>query len=285
MPGTRTSDVGSGLAGRGVAGHRVVVGQRHHVQAGLGGPPHHLGRRVGPVGGAAVHMQIGPHQGAGRRGAGRRGDGAPKGRSRSWPGSRRSRRPIGSRSRTPAVSGHSTTHSQCALDLAGEHRAARGSDRPEREIVLAERDGGGRRRGHQVRPGVHRLQAGQRGAQPEPGFLGDHEHARPGPPIGFGPDRATAQARIPVRSSPAPAKPVTSQPPGSGQGSQTGTSAVRSRPSRPSRDGLKAGSSGCTSPCRSQRQALDQAVGSRRGWPQRGQARPGHDGPRAMLTP
>jgi hypothetical protein len=93
-----------------------------------------------------------------------------------------------------------------------------------------------------------------------------------GPPSGFGPDSATAQARVPVRSSPAPAKPVTSQPTGSGQGSQAGTPAVRSSPSRPSRDGLKAGSSGWTSPCQSQRQALDQAVGSRTGLPHRGQA-------------
>src|SRR6266704_3217477 len=98
-----------------------------------------------------------------------------------------------------------------------------------------------------------------------------------GPPSGFGPVRATAQARTPVRSSPAPAKPATSQPSGSGQGSQTGTPTVPglymcSSPSRPSWDGLNAGSSGCTSPCQSQRQALDHAVGCLRGRPHRGQA-------------
>jgi len=37
---------------------------------------------------------------------------------------------------------------------------------------------------------------------------------------------------------------VTSHPAGSGQGSQAGTPEVRSSPSRPSRDGLKAGSRG-----------------------------------------
>jgi hypothetical protein len=80
-----------------------------------------------------------------------------------------------------------------------------------------------------------------------------------------------------VRSSPALAKPATSQPTGSGQGSQTGTPAVpglnpRSSPSRPSLEGLNAGSSGWTSPCQSQRQALDHTVGSRTARPQRGQA-------------
>src|SRR5580704_17593034 len=43
-----------------------------------------------------------------------------------------------------------------------------------------------------------------------------------GPPSGFGPDSATAQASVPVRSSPAPTNPVTSQPAGSGQGGQAG---------------------------------------------------------------
>jgi hypothetical protein len=44
-----------------------------------------------------------------------------------------------------------------------------------------------------------------------------------GPPSGLGPDSATAEARAPVRSSPAPVNPLTSQPAGSGHGSQTGT--------------------------------------------------------------
>ena len=56
------------LAGLGVAGHRVVVGQRHHVEAGPGGAAHHLGGRVGPVRGTAVHMQVSAHQGATSRG-------------------------------------------------------------------------------------------------------------------------------------------------------------------------------------------------------------------------
>ena len=47
-----------------------------------------------------------------------------------------------------------------------------------------------------------------------------------GPPNGFGPDRATALPQVPLRSSRAPANPVTSQPAGTGQGSQTGTAAA-----------------------------------------------------------
>ncbi len=93
----------------------------------------------------------------------------------------------------------------------------------------------------------------------------------PGPPTGLGPDRATAQPWVPVRSSPAPAKPVTSQPGGSGHGSHTGTMARRSSPSSPALDGLSAGRSGCTSPCCSQCQALDQMLGPRRLASQRGQ--------------
>jgi hypothetical protein len=47
---------------------------------------------------------------------------------------------------------------------------------------------------------------------------------------------------------------------------------MRSSPSSPSREELKAGSKGWTSPCQSQRQALDHAVGSRTGLLHRGQA-------------
>src|SRR5262249_60829867 len=93
----------------------------------------------------------------------------------------------------------------------------------------------------------------------------------PGPPTGLGPDRATTQARVPVRPSPAPANPVTSQPTGSGQGTQTGTMALRSRPRSPSLDGEYGDSSGYTSPCSAQRQPLAQGLGSARGPPQRGQ--------------
>src|SRR5438094_270794 len=46
------------------AGTRVVVGDRHHVEARPGGAAHHLGGRVGPVRGSAVHMQVSTHQGA-----------------------------------------------------------------------------------------------------------------------------------------------------------------------------------------------------------------------------
>src|SRR5262249_32040742 len=93
----------------------------------------------------------------------------------------------------------------------------------------------------------------------------------PGPPHGFGPVRATAQPRGPVRSAPARATQGTGQPVGSGQGSQPGTAAPRSRPSRPSADVLYAIRSGCTSPCTSHCHELHQALGSRTGPPQRGQ--------------
>lgn len=43
------------------------------------------------------------------------------------------------------------------------------------------------------------------------------------PPSGPGPEQATAVALPPLRSSPAQATPVNSQPTGSGQGIQTGT--------------------------------------------------------------
>ena len=65
-----------------------------------------------------------------------------------------------------------------------------------------------------------------------------------GPPSGLGPDSATAEPRVPVRSSPAPVKPLTSQPVGSGHGSQTGTLACFAKTCRPSVVGSFAGASG-----------------------------------------
>src|SRR3984957_15240425 len=91
------------------------------------------------------------------------------------------------------------------------------------------------------------------------------------PPTGLGPDRAITQPRVPPRSSPAPVNPVTSQPSGIGQGSQTGTTAWGSRACRPAAVGLWAGRKGCTVPCRAQRQALCQTFGSLSSPWQRGQ--------------
>jgi hypothetical protein len=45
----------------GVSGHRIVVGERHYVEADQGGAAHHLGGRIGPVRGTAVHMQVSAH--------------------------------------------------------------------------------------------------------------------------------------------------------------------------------------------------------------------------------
>ena len=178
--------------------------------------------------------------GSGRR---QRGEGAPKGRSRSMPGSRRSRSPIGSISRVPAVSGQSTTHSQWPLispantARSGESTCHSGkSCLPNDAVATGGAD-------PKPAPGSTPSRPASAAPKPVPGSSATTSMSA-GPPSGFGPDSATAQARMPVRSSPAPAKPVTSQPTGSGQGSQAGTPAVRSSPSRPSRDGLKAGSKG-----------------------------------------
>src|SRR6185312_730940 len=82
------------------------------------------------------------------------------------------------------------------------------------------------------------------------------------PPAGFGPDSATTQPRVPLRSSPAPVNPVTSQPAGSGHGSQVGTTAALSSARKPSGEGGRAGRSGWTAPCSAHCHALCQALGS-----------------------
>ena len=91
------------------------------------------------------------------------------------------------------------------------------------------------------------------------------------PPTGFGPDSATTQPRVPLRSSPAPVNPVTSQPTGSGHGSQTGTAAVLSSTCNLSGDGLRVSRSGWTAPCRSHCHAECHALGSLSGPRHRGQ--------------
>ncbi|GIH27314.1 hypothetical protein Aph01nite_56240 [Acrocarpospora phusangensis] len=85
-----------------------------------------------------------------------------------------------------------------------------------------------------------------------------------------GPERATTLPRTPLRSSPASPNPVTSQPAGSGQGSQTGTVADCRIEVRDAGDGGRVPYGG-TSPWRGHRHALDQALGSWTGPKQRGQ--------------
>ena len=46
----------------GVAGQRVVVGEREDVEAGLPGAAHHLGRRIRAVRGRAVAVQVDAHE-------------------------------------------------------------------------------------------------------------------------------------------------------------------------------------------------------------------------------
>ena len=50
-----------GLAGLRVPGDGVVIGERHRVQAGQRRAAHDLSRGIGPVGGIAVHVQVGSH--------------------------------------------------------------------------------------------------------------------------------------------------------------------------------------------------------------------------------
>ena len=58
-------DQGEAVGQRGTGlGHtslRVVVGKRHHVEAGGRGPAHHLGRVVSTVRGIAVDVQVNAH--------------------------------------------------------------------------------------------------------------------------------------------------------------------------------------------------------------------------------
>ena len=87
----------------------------------------------------------------------------------------------------------------------------------------------------------------------------------------MGPDSATTQPRVPLRSSPAPVNPVTSQPSGIGHGSHTGTAAALSRACSAPGDGVRVIRSGWTAPCRSHCHALCQALGSLSAPWQRGQ--------------
>src|SRR4051812_6248004 len=91
------------------------------------------------------------------------------------------------------------------------------------------------------------------------------------PPSGAGPEHATALARAPVRSSPAVTTPVTSQPRGSGQGSQTGTPEPTAAARSTSGVGWTTGCTGGTAPCSWHDQALDQSPGGCRFDPHRGQ--------------
>ena len=75
----------------GVAGHGVVVGERHHVEADLGGAAHHLGGRIGPVRSSAVHMQVSTHQRGASRGRITGRAGAATRRRRAGPGPARDR--------------------------------------------------------------------------------------------------------------------------------------------------------------------------------------------------
>lgn len=74
----------------------------------------------------------------------------------------------------------------------------------------------------EVEAGVRALDPGVPGAESDAELLGDQQQlAHPAQRAGS--EQATALARPPLRSSPALATPVNSQPTGSGQGIQTGT--------------------------------------------------------------
>src|SRR5215210_723309 len=93
----------------------------------------------------------------------------------------------------------------------------------------------------------------------------------PIPPNGAGPVHATTVALAPVRSSPACARPVTSQPLGSGHGDQSGTREVLPIWRSASALGCTGGWNGATAPCWSHCHSLDQSPGACSGPPQRGQ--------------
>ena len=245
MPGSRARPAAASRASA-CAGHRVVVGERHHVEARRGGTAHHLGGRIRPVRRAAVHVQVGSHQG--RRQCSRQARrGGPEGQVQVLAGIAQVAQC--DRLDEQGARGVRPEHEPQPqpLGLAGEHGPVRRVHRPEREVVLTERGGGARRGGGEARARVRRgpgRPGPRRSRRPVPR---PRPPCRPGRRAGSGrsgPPRSSA----PVRSSPALAKPVTSQPAGSGQGSQTGTPAVPgrnmySRPSRPSRDGLNGGNS------------------------------------------
>src|SRR5215468_10041070 len=201
---------------------------------------------------------------------GRRGEAAPNGRSRSWPGSRRSRRGSDSRSSVPAVSGHSTTHSQLPSTSPANAARSGASTLHSGNSWWRNRTAAWGGPAAKPSPGSGPGRPAKWAPRPTPGSS-EISSISPSPPTGLGPDSATTQARVPVRSSPAPANPVTSQPTGSGQGTQTGTLALRSRPRSPSADGEYGDRSGYTSPCSAQCQPLAQGLGSVSGPPQRGQ--------------
>src|SRR6516162_849996 len=124
-----------------------------------------------------------------------------------------------------------------AEHLAGEGGPVRRVHMPQRELVMAVADRACGGPAAKPSPGSGPGSPASQAPRPTPGSS-EISSISPGPPTGLGPDSATTQARVLVRSSPAPANPVTSQPAGSGQGSQTGTMTLRSRPRRPSPDGV-----------------------------------------------
>lgn len=82
------------------------------------------------------------------------------------------------------------------------------------------------------------------------------------PPSGPGPEHVTAVARPPLRSSPAYAAPVNSQPTGSGQGIHTGTWARCTTTPSASTLGGTTGCIGCTWPCAEHCQASAKRPGA-----------------------
>ena len=127
-PGHQVEAERLGRLGRlGPALRRVVVGQRDHVEARLGGRPHHLRRALRAVGGARVGVEVDTHphtrltrRGAALRTASRPGAGRPE---------ETSRRIQSSRSSSIAEAGRSTSHSHRPLaSPAKTERSKRSSD-------------------------------------------------------------------------------------------------------------------------------------------------------------
>ena len=155
--------------------------------------------------------------------------------------------------------------------LAGEHRRPGRFHAPQRELVVAELDQGVRRARGESLTRIRARQPGQARSQAQPRLLGDDEHLaqaahRVGP--GQGHHAAPGSAALITRAGEPGDQPAQRDRPGQpdrhGGQLEQGVQALR-------RVGVWAGRSGCTAPCRAQRQALCQAFGSLSSPWQRGQ--------------
>ena len=155
--------------------------------------------------------------------ADRRGESAPKSRARSASASRRSMRDKSSYIRTPAVAGQTMAHSH--RPMASPTKIARSSSAGTLhsavgcEAAKTFASGGPRSK---PAPGSGSSSPACRAPSPTPGSSATITSSA-APPSGPGPDKQVAVALAPVRSSPAYAIPLQTQPAGNGCGIHSGT--------------------------------------------------------------